>query len=69
MLFKTGLTPCKNNGSCIPLLNEYKCLCQDGYQGRNCEIQQFTVEMLNERTPVNFDGSNYFSYRNRGGRR
>ncbi|PZC78437.1 hypothetical protein B5X24_HaOG202181 [Helicoverpa armigera] len=63
-----GLTPCKNNGSCIPLLNEYKCTCRDGYQGRNCEIQ-INVEMLNERTPVNFDGNNYFSYRSRGSRR
>ncbi|XP_035453783.2 agrin isoform X2 [Spodoptera frugiperda] len=62
------LTPCKNNGSCIPLLNEYKCTCRDGYQGRNCEIQ-INVEMLNERTPVNFDGNNYFSYRSRGSRR
>ncbi|KAG6440429.1 hypothetical protein O3G_MSEX001336 [Manduca sexta] len=64
-----GLTPCKNNGSCVPLLNEYKCICRDGYKGRNCEIQHPTVEMLNERTPVNFDGNNYFSYRSRGSRR
>ncbi|XP_026732130.1 agrin-like [Trichoplusia ni] len=62
------LTPCKNNGSCIPLLNEYKCICRDGYQGRNCEVQ-INVEMLNERTPVKFDGNNYFSYRSRGSRR
>ncbi|KAJ8736298.1 hypothetical protein PYW08_006954 [Mythimna loreyi] len=62
------LSPCKNNGTCIPLLNEYKCTCRDGYQGRNCEVQ-INVEMLNERTPVNFDGNNYFSYRSRGSRR
>nr|XP_037866862.1 agrin isoform X2 [Bombyx mori] len=64
-----GLTPCKNNGTCIPLLNEYKCICHDGYQGRNCEIEKVNVEMLNERSPVNFDGNNYFSYRSRTSRR
>ncbi|CAH4031197.1 unnamed protein product [Pieris brassicae] len=63
-----GLTPCKNNGSCIPLLNEYKCVCREGYEGRNCEVQ-LKVEMLNDGAPVRFDGNNYFSYRSRGGRR
>ncbi|XP_041975156.1 agrin-like isoform X2 [Aricia agestis] len=63
-----GLTPCKNNGSCIPLLNEYKCMCRDGYQGRNCEVQ-LKVEMLSDGAPVHFTGNNYFSYRSRGGRR
>ncbi|CAH4031199.1 unnamed protein product [Pieris brassicae] len=62
-----GLTPCKNNGSCIPLLNEYKCVCREGYEGRNCEVQ-LKVEMLNDGAPVRFDGNNYFSYRSRGGR-
>ncbi|XP_063822042.1 agrin-like isoform X2 [Ostrinia nubilalis] len=62
-----GLTPCKNNGSCIPLLNEYKCICQDGFQGRNCEVQM--VEMLNDRMPINFDGNSYYSYRSKGNRR
>ncbi|XP_060806535.1 agrin-like [Amyelois transitella] len=62
-----GLSPCKNNGTCIPLLNEYKCICQDGYQGRNCEIQN--VAMLSDRTPIKFDGNNYFSYRSKGNRR
>ncbi|XP_047526387.1 agrin-like isoform X6 [Pieris napi] len=63
-----GLTPCKNNGTCIPLLNEYKCVCREGYEGRNCEVQ-LKVEMLNDGAPVRFDGNNYFSYRSRGGRR
>ncbi|XP_072942741.1 agrin-like isoform X4 [Epargyreus clarus] len=63
-----GITPCKNNGSCIPLLNEYKCICPDGYQGRNCEVQ-LKVEMLSDGAPVKFDGNNYYSYRSRGGRR
>ncbi|XP_073957154.1 agrin-like isoform X3 [Choristoneura fumiferana] len=63
-----GLTPCKNNGSCVPLLNEYKCICPVGYQGRNCE-HQLNVEMLQDGAPVKFDGNNYFSYRSRGNRR
>ncbi|XP_013176798.1 PREDICTED: agrin-like isoform X2 [Papilio xuthus] len=63
-----GLTPCKNNGSCIPLLNEYKCICRDGYQGRNCEVQ-LKVEMLNDGAPIKFDGNNYYSYRSKGSRR
>ncbi|XP_063375588.1 agrin-like isoform X6 [Cydia amplana] len=63
-----GITPCKNNGSCIPLLNEYKCLCHDGFQGRNCEIE-LNVEMLKDGAPVQFDGNNYYSYRSRGSRR
>ncbi|XP_061708931.1 agrin-like isoform X5 [Cydia pomonella] len=63
-----GITPCKNNGSCIPLLNEYKCICPDGFQGRNCEIQ-LNVEMLKDGAPVQFDGNNYYSYRSRGSRR
>ncbi|XP_063548558.1 agrin-like [Cydia strobilella] len=65
-----GISPCKNNGSCIPLLNEYKCICSDGFQGRNCEIQiQLNVEMLKDGAPVQFDGNNYYSYRSRGSRR
>ncbi|XP_048489511.1 agrin isoform X2 [Plutella xylostella] len=63
-----GLTPCKNNGSCVPLLNEYKCICRDGFQGRNCEVE-LNVEMLSDGRPIKFDGNNYFSYRSRGSRR
>lgn len=28
--------PCKNNGTCIDLINEYKCYCTNGYIGTNC---------------------------------
>ncbi|XP_007251067.3 protein jagged-1b [Astyanax mexicanus] len=31
--------PCKNGGTCINKEpNEYNCVCQDGYLGRNCDI-------------------------------
>ena len=25
--------PCQHNGTCIDLINQYLCLCQDGYEG------------------------------------
>lgn len=28
--------PCQSNGTCIDLINEYKCRCTDGYNGKNC---------------------------------
>lgn len=28
--------PCKNNGTCVDLINDYKCLCVDGFNGTNC---------------------------------
>lgn len=28
--------PCQNNGTCIDLINEYKCSCTNGYSGMNC---------------------------------
>ncbi|KAJ8041930.1 hypothetical protein HOLleu_12869 [Holothuria leucospilota] len=30
--------PCRNGGSCIPLIVTYVCLCPDGFSGDNCEI-------------------------------
>ncbi|XP_053230849.1 coagulation factor IX-like [Podarcis raffonei] len=30
--------PCKNGGTCQCKPNDYQCLCLDGYEGRNCEI-------------------------------
>ncbi|GBP15490.1 Agrin [Eumeta japonica] len=62
------LTPCKNNGSCIPLLNEYKCICKDQFRGRNCEIAPL-MEILNDERPIKFNGDNYYSYRSRGSKR
>jgi len=31
--------PCRNNGLCAPIgqAAEYKCICRDGFTGRNCE--------------------------------
>lgn len=31
--------PCKNGGTCINTEpNEYQCVCQDGFRGRDCSI-------------------------------
>lgn len=31
-------TPCQNNGHCVDLINDVRCICQPGYDGKNCEI-------------------------------
>uniref|UniRef100_A0A0K0EGQ1 Cadherin n=1 Tax=Strongyloides stercoralis TaxID=6248 RepID=A0A0K0EGQ1_STRER len=31
-------SPCKNNGTCQSLENDYYCQCLPGYNGKNCEI-------------------------------
>lgn len=60
--------PCQNEGSCIPMMNEYKCICKEGYEGRNCENRMF-VDIVNNNMPIRFNGETYYAYRSRGGRR
>ena len=31
-------SPCKNSGTCYDLLNDYRCECIPGWEGKNCEI-------------------------------
>lgn len=31
------LDPCKNNGTCTDLVNNYQCDCVAGFNGTNCE--------------------------------
>jgi hypothetical protein len=33
--------PCNNGGTCKDLVNEYKCTCVAGYDGKNCDISKF----------------------------
>ncbi|XP_023604535.1 coagulation factor X-like [Myotis lucifugus] len=33
--------PCLNQGRCKDGLGEYNCTCQEGYEGRNCELREF----------------------------
>lgn len=38
--------PCKNSGTCINTEpNEYKCVCQDGFRGRNCSIGGWNIKL------------------------
>ena len=30
-------SPCKNNGTCVDQVDGYICLCDDGYEGDNCD--------------------------------
>jgi Notch-like protein len=32
---------CKNGATCKDLVNEYKCTCVAGYDGKNCDISKF----------------------------
>lgn len=34
--------PCKNGGACANTEpDEYQCMCQDGFRGRNCDIGEW----------------------------
>lgn len=28
--------PCQNNGSCLDIVNGYRCFCTNGFTGKNC---------------------------------
>ncbi|PRD31962.1 UNVERIFIED_CONTAM: Agrin [Trichonephila clavipes] len=55
---------CKNNGRCIPILEDYRCQCVDGYSGKWCnkseEIMEMNDNVFNQ--PVKFDGSNFMQF-------
>ncbi|XP_068736768.1 uncharacterized protein [Montipora capricornis] len=40
--------PCKNNGTCLPLYeeNSYKCFCQAGFTGRDCENEKIVKSVI-----------------------
>ena len=39
--------PCKNGGSCFDFVNEYKCICHLGFEGKNCEqVSTFVIGPL-----------------------
>ena len=29
--------PCSNDAKCVDLVNDYKCECKPGYEGKNCD--------------------------------
>lgn len=60
--------PCLNGAMCIPMMNEYKCVCKKGYYGKNCENKNY-MDIMNNNLPVKFDGNTFYAYRSRGSRR
>lgn len=38
--------PCKNNGTCIDLNNNYECLCKAGFNGNHCTKSKCDVLLL-----------------------
>jgi hypothetical protein len=37
--YDNGMSPCVNNGTCVPQLNvNYTCICPNGFTGVNCEL-------------------------------
>lgn len=35
-------SPCQNEGQCTDGLGEYTCTCSEGYEGKNCELCEFS---------------------------
>ncbi len=36
-LEKCNPNPCMNNGECLNYGDTYKCVCKNGFTGKNCE--------------------------------
>lgn len=32
--------PCQNEGVCIDLVNSYMCTCQEGWEGKDCDLSK-----------------------------
>ena len=53
--------PCQNGGSCIDAVGSYKCVCEDGYTGDNCQTGMCWVDMGD----YAFNGLVFHSYESR----
>lgn len=40
---------CENNGTCVDGIRTFKCLCLDGYSGKNCEKGRNDAEQNRQR--------------------
>jgi hypothetical protein len=36
---------CMNGGQCLPMMNDYQCLCTSGFTGRFCEESKFCDDL------------------------
>ncbi|XP_013397947.1 deleted in malignant brain tumors 1 protein-like [Lingula anatina] len=36
-IYKCSSRPCQNGGTCVDMVNSYRCLCSVGYYGTNCQ--------------------------------
>lgn len=40
--------PCHNGGTCVDDVNDYSCICADGYTGKNCDIGKDLFKLRND---------------------
>ena len=40
-------SPCRNDGTCVDRPNEWSCLCEAGYAGRQCERGKHLMSKIN----------------------
>ncbi|KAK2184807.1 hypothetical protein NP493_252g05062 [Ridgeia piscesae] len=59
-----GEGPCKNNGKCLPYLNDFICDCPSGFAGNTCEAAA-VASRQNTNRPVSFNGRVHYKYPNR----
>ena len=47
-----AVQPCLNRGTCIDAVNDYTCLCVDGYTGKNCSVGKNSVSVSDSVMPA-----------------
>ena len=43
-----AVQPCLNGGACVDAVNDYNCICADGYTGKNCSIGKNVICVSND---------------------
>uniref|UniRef100_A0A8C2X311 Agrin n=1 Tax=Cyclopterus lumpus TaxID=8103 RepID=A0A8C2X311_CYCLU len=55
--------PCHNGGLCKPVLDNYECLCLNGFRGERCENTVYE-KAAGETEAIAFDGRTFIEYHN-----